>query len=58
MTTVILGFVFFICFIGWRMFLAGVRLENTKRTNDRLNRLETKYKALEGLYLDLNKKIK
>lgn len=58
MTTVILALVFFICYLGWRMFTAGVRLENTRRINERLNRLESKYKALEKLYLDLNKKIK
>jgi len=58
MTTIILAFVFFVCYLGYSMFKAGVRLENTKRMNDRLNRLESKYKALEKLYLDLNKKIK
>ena len=58
MTTVVLGFVFIICFIGWRLTLAGVRLENARRINDRLKSLETKYKTLEKLYLDLNKKIK
>ena len=58
MTTIILALVFLICFIGWRMTLAGVRLENTRRINDRLNKLETKYKALEKLYLDSQKEVK
>lgn len=58
MTTAILAFVFFICFVGWRMFLAGVRLENTKRINERLNRLESKVKSLETLWVDSNKEVK
>ena len=47
--------VLIIC-IGLKLLSKGIELENTRRINDRLNRLEAQHKTLERLYLDLAKK--
>ena len=54
-STIIILFTVGVVYFGLKMLKLGFDLENTRRANDRLARLEAQNKALQRLWIDVQK---